>query len=248
MDRTPADYSADFTGEPNMTDTTDTTDTMETTAAERAADAAEYADETAAEAERAAEAAEDAAPEDHAELAAEAAQAAITAEDAALAAERAAIAAERASRIADSPDSADFGPIIHRYTRRQAIEDGYLMDLDADGETKILAHEAGFRVPIAITIGAFREAILAGTDADSLYPAGQSFKGRLWDILMLLRVAIKARTADPNVPPTPPDRVYFDVMVDANGDGHGRLVSLWAHVGPGDSGEPVLTIMLEGED
>ena len=25
-------------------------------------------------------------------------------------------------------------------------------------------------------------------------------------------------------------------------------LKLWAHVGPGDDGEPVLTVMLEGED
>jgi len=36
--------------------------------------------------------------------------------------------------------------------------------------------------------------------------------------------------------------------VDTNGDGKHETVKLWSLIGPGDDGEPVLTLMLEGED
>ena len=60
---------------------------------------------------------------------------------------------------ADQP----FGPMISSYTRAEAIEDGVLVDLSADAETKLLVQEAGFRVPIAMTVEAFMETVLAGT-------------------------------------------------------------------------------------
>ncbi|MCY2924945.1 MAG: hypothetical protein NT031_05815 [Planctomycetota bacterium] len=44
------------------------------------------------------------------------------------------------------------------------------------------------------------------------------------------------------------DRVHFPVFVDVHGDGKHQTVKLWCQCGPGDKGEPVLTVMLEGED
>lgn len=45
------------------------------------------------------------------------------------------------------------------------------------------------------------------------------------------------------------DRVHFQVLVDVEGDGRRReVVNLWALCGPGDDAQPVITIMLEGED
>ena len=42
------------------------------------------------------------------------------------------------------------------------------------------------------------------------------------------------------------DRVDFSVSVwDGNSLGD---VACWCHCGPGDEGEPVLTVMLQGED
>ena len=146
---------------------------------------------------------------------------------------------------ADQP----FGPILFSYTRAQAIEDGVLVDLTSDGETKALVSDAGFTIPMAMTTTAFMETVLAGTtetpDGEFIFPTGQSLKGRLWDVLMVARTAIR-RAARPE--PSNTDRAYFKVRVDANGDGKHKTVSLWVHVGPGDAGEAVLTIMLDGED
>ena len=145
---------------------------------------------------------------------------------------------------ADQP----FGPVIFAYTRAQAIEDGVLVDLTSNApegaEIKQLVQEAGFLVPVAMTAAAYTEAVLAGTTEDEdgwfIFPAGQSNKGRLWDVLMVLRFSARASRNS--------DRVYFAVDVDTNGDGKHKTVKLWSLVGPGDGGEPVLTIMLEGED
>ena len=126
--------------------------------------------------------------------------------------------------------------IVDAYTRKQAIEDGVLIDL-MQGEFGQMCREAGFKWPIAMTTTAFAQCI-GGLDHDEL-PPGQDQMGRLWDVLMVLRYAIRAnRQAG--------DRVHFEVSV-WNGRTH-DVVKLWSHCGPGDAGEPVITITLEGED
>ena len=152
-------------------------------------------------------------------------------------------------------DDQPFGPVIHSYTRAQAIADGVLVDLTADGAMKLLCHEAGFKVPIAITATAYEKTILVGsteTPAGRTFPPGQDPKGRLWDVLMVLRLAIRTATRQGKPPSSGAsaeagtDRVHFQVSV---WDGEkANIVRLWCHCGPGDNGEPVLTLMLEGED
>jgi len=140
-----------------------------------------------------------------------------------------------------------FGPVVFSYTRAQAIADGVLVDVTADAETRQLVEQAGFRLPLAMTHGAFCEAVLAGTtetpEGEFVFPAGQSLKGRLWDILTVLRTGIQAANRRETT-----DRVHFTVLVDENGQGRTRPVKLWCLCGPGDDGEAVLTIMREGED
>jgi hypothetical protein len=150
------------------------------------------------------------------------------------------------SREAQSMEDV-FGPPIASYSRKQAIEDGVLVDLTADGETKQLCLEAGFKLPVAMTATAFHDTVLAGTtetpEGEFVFPGSQSCKGRLWDVLMVLRFSIRAANAHGDT-----DRVNFKVSVDQHGDGKHETVKLWCQIGPGDSGEPVLTVMLEGED
>lgn len=129
----------------------------------------------------------------------------------------------------------DDADCIFRYTRRQAIADGVLVDL-SHGELAELAREAGVRLPLAMTSGAF--AATVGLLDDPM-PAAQDIEGRLWDVLMVYRHAVRASGGNT-------DRVWFEVKV-WDGKAH-QTVKLWALCGPGDAGEPVLTIMLEGED
>jgi hypothetical protein len=61
--------------------------------------------------------------------------------------------------------------------------------------------------------------------------------GRIWDVLMVFRFA--AKQTDDGV-------MFFKVAV---WDGTRSIDhALKGHVGPGDEGEPVITIMLPGED
>jgi hypothetical protein len=128
-----------------------------------------------------------------------------------------------------------FGDPISVYTRQQAIEDGVLVDL-MQSETVGLVREAGFRFPVAMTAGAFGATV---AEMGKALPAGQDLQGRLWDVLWMLKLAIKSSKPGN-------DRVKFSVVV---WDGKRRnKVNLWSLCGPGDTGEPVITIMLEGED
>ena len=124
--------------------------------------------------------------------------------------------------------------VIHRYTRKDAIADGVLVDL-MQAETVSLVREAGFQFPIAMTATAFSEAV---APIDGELPEGQDLNGRLWDVLMVFKAAIRSSEST--------DRVHFTVNIF---DGtRSKPVQLWALCGPGDDAEPVITLMLEGED
>jgi len=70
---------------------------------------------------------------------------------------------------------------------------------------------------------------------------GQDTAGRLWDILWMARNAV-ARSADGS-------ELLFQLHVrNTNRRGTPPLVTLKAVCGPGDSGEPVSTIMRPEED
>jgi hypothetical protein len=117
--------------------------------------------------------------------------------------------------------------VIYTYTRTQAIEDGVLVDVSP------LAVKAGFKVPVAVTQG------VIGLLNDTTQ-SGQSFEGRAWDMFMILRFeSRKFRN---------PDTVYFAPLFNAKDCAQPKPHKLWAKVGPGDEGEPVITIMLIDED
>lgn len=121
-------------------------------------------------------------------------------------------------------------PVIYRYTRAQAIADGVLVDVGA------MAREAGFSVPTAIT-AAVAKLVHADENADN----GQSTEGRLWDVLWMASVAGRLHRAA--------NRTTFEVIfAPRDGSEVERVVDLELHVGPGDESEPVITIMLLGED
>ena len=142
-----------------------------------------------------------------------------------------------------------WGDPIFSYSRAQAIADGVLVDLTSatDDKGQRLCPQAGFKVPVAITRTAWGETIEAGgswkPDGEGEVlelKGGQSLTGRLWDVLSMLRVASRQAGST--------DRVHFQVLVDVDGDGRHETVRLWALCGPGDDAQPVITIMLEGED
>lgn len=123
-----------------------------------------------------------------------------------------------------------FGAPISAYTRAQALADGFQVEAPA-----ATAREAGFKVPVFInrTVWDKYVEVPAGVD-------GQDLQGRLWDVLHMLRVAIRSSQGD---------TLLFRLYV-RNDNRRPRLVTLKAQIGPRDINDPspAMTIMLPEED
>jgi hypothetical protein len=143
----------------------------------------------------------------------------------------------------------DDAEIIHSYTRDDAISDGTLIDVS---ET---AREAGVRFPVALTTAVWARYVEFDRRC-----IGQDEAGRLWDICYMMASAIRRHRGND------PSRIDFQLVVAMPGAvafeaneappprGCGlrrarhRLVTLKALCGPGDQGEPVITVLLPTED
>jgi hypothetical protein len=124
----------------------------------------------------------------------------------------------------------DAEDLIYGYSRKQAIEDGVLIDVS------VTAREAGFRFPVALTRAVWEQCVRV---PDSV--SGQDEAGRLWDILWMLHLAIKQHGGG--------SEIAFALHVrNDNRNGTPPLVRLKALCGPGDDAEPVITILLPEED
>ena len=123
-----------------------------------------------------------------------------------------------------------FGGVIHAYTRAQALEDGVLADISP------WAREAGFKYPVAVTSGVWN--ILE--PSKELQADGQDTAGRAWDLLTILRHEIRRAARA--------DEVHFAPLFVLKPARKPEPVAMWAKCGPGDDGEPVITVMLKGED
>ena len=126
-----------------------------------------------------------------------------------------------------------FGEVISSYSRAQAIGDGCLVDVSA------VAKEAGIKFPVALTRAVFEDCV-AWSAEDSKRQAYQDESGRLWDVIWMLRCAIKNGGSEIK---------YSLYRIPKGGTGRkARLVTLKAICGPGDNAEPVITIMQLNED
>ena len=129
-----------------------------------------------------------------------------------------------------------FGEVISVYTRAQALANGVLIDAGT------MAREAGFRWPVAITAGAWADCV-AWDEADSERHTHQDQSGRLWDVLFMAAYAARANT-------TGSSELLFELYrVPRDGEAtEAELTRLKLVVGPGDDGEPAITILLPNED
>ena len=120
--------------------------------------------------------------------------------------------------------------LIYAYTRAQAIEDGVLVDVTEQ------AKAIGFKLHTVVTDHLFHGYVEppAGLEGE-----GQSVTGRLHDLMVLALFAARKAV---NI-----DRVTFKVAF-LMAPGRKETVEVIAHIGPGDNGEPVLTIMLPEDD
>ena len=124
-------------------------------------------------------------------------------------------------------DNADY---VYRYTRADAIRDGVLIDVTDT------AKEAGFKYPVALTAAAWAKCVAVPPGVEC-----QDEAGRLWDVLWLLACAVRGGAGGAEV------RFGIHVLND-NRAGTPPLVRLKALCGPGDEGDPVITVMLPEED
>lgn len=129
------------------------------------------------------------------------------------------------------PESAVFGEVIYAYTRKQALADGFQVDVSS------VAKEAGFRVPVFMTSTVFGSYVRV--------PEGvrcQDEAGRLWDILWMLHCAVKGTKAQQ-------DRLSFQLYV-RNDNRNPKLVTLLSVCSALDIDDPApsITIMMPDED
>ena len=95
---------------------------------------------------------------------------------------------------------------------------------------------------VAITAGAWADCV-AWDDADSERQTHQDLSGRLWDVLFMAAYAARANA-------NAGSELLFELYrVPRDGRAtESELTKLKLVVGPGDDGEPVMTILLPNED
>jgi hypothetical protein len=124
-----------------------------------------------------------------------------------------------------------FGPVLYTYSRSQAVADGLQVEVSK------VAEEAGIRFPVFLTSAVYDSFVRVPPGV-----AGQDEAGRLWDVVWMLRFAIrKAQHGQARLP--------FALYV-RNDNKAPRLIKLVAMCGPLDIDDPrpAITIMLPDED
>ena len=136
--------------------------------------------------------------------------------------------------LSENREQPELGPheespvVISTYSRAQALQGGVLVDATEK------AREAGITYPTALTAALWARYVEIPDDIE-----GQDEDGRLWDILNMFRFAAKHSGKG--------TELRFDVLVK-NDQSEPRQVTLKATCGPGDTPEPVITIMLPEQD
>ena len=121
-----------------------------------------------------------------------------------------------------------FNNVTVSHTRAQALEDGVLVDVS---ET---AREAGFPWPVAVTSTVWELVKAIPLHAQEFSSIGN----RLWGMLRTVEMAFYKAPSGFNV-------LYCIALLS---HGHEKHLLLKLVTGPGDHGEPVVTIMLPDED
>ena len=124
-----------------------------------------------------------------------------------------------------------FGDVIYSYTRKQAIADGFQVEV-----TKT-AQEAGIKFPVFLTRTVFDAYVAVPVGV-----SGQDEAGRLWDVVWMLRFAIlKSKSGC--------DRLPFALYVRKDNKA-AKLIKLIAQCGPldMDDPQPAITVMMPNED
>lgn len=132
-----------------------------------------------------------------------------------------------------------FGEYLSVFSRAQALADGVLVDVTQVCKTLNVAMP--FKFHVAMTATAWGEFVDWDESAQNPYGKDASVAGRLDDVLFMALVA--ARQASPDA-----EEIQFNVSRLTPTTHRPVTGSLKMHCGGGDQGEPVLTLMLVGED
>lgn len=128
-----------------------------------------------------------------------------------------------------------FGPVIHRYTRAEAIADDVLVDLGLFVSSgRPVLELVGIRFPVAMTSTAY--ALVIGERTGELLQTADATRRVIYFLAVLKRAIMMDRGGDPML-------IEFSCT-----NAEFQTVDLKAVCGPGDRAEPVLTVMLPGED
>ena len=128
-------------------------------------------------------------------------------------------------------DAEPFGPVIYSYTRKQAVADGFQVEVSQT------AREAGVTFPVYLTRSVFDSFVAIPPGV-----TGQDEAGRLWDVLWMLRFAIRKAGNHSS-------RMPFALYV-RNDNHRPKLIKLIATCGPLDldDPQPAITVMMPDED
>lgn len=135
--------------------------------------------------------------------------------------------------------------VVHSYTREQAIADGNLVDVTDR------AKEAGWRIPVALTSAVYEDCVAWSEEDTTRTGMPQDESGRLWDVLWMAALAAKRHTAlSKRDPSTPPDQCMVQLyrVPRLSPPFRPQMVALKLMIGPGDAGEPVVTVLEPHED
>jgi len=126
-----------------------------------------------------------------------------------------------------------FGDNIYSYTRKQALEDGTLIDVTE------IAKEAGIKYPVAVTAELYH-GYIEPTEKEQEH--AQDCDGRLWDVLTMFIFNAKKTSG-----PLMHYKVSF-VKEQPDGTLKSETQGVKAVIGPGDDADPVITLMMPHED
>ena len=121
--------------------------------------------------------------------------------------------------------------IIFAYSRAQAIEDGTLVDVSE------MAKEAGFVFPVALTAALWADI----ATVPEKHAGFETPEGRLWDVLWMARIAIQRSKGGGS-------KMIYPLILhteETPGDTEYRIKLV---CGPGDTPDPVITLMRPNED
>ena len=129
-------------------------------------------------------------------------------------------------------DARAYGEVIHGYSRAEAIQDGVLVTASEE-----LLVNARITVPVAYTASVFADCIAWNEEDNTRRGLIQDQTGREWDVLWMLRTAMRRAGDQAGLTFS---LFRFPRNVDVS---EPTEVTLHVVIGPGDEGEPVITVM-----